>query len=79
VVAPGVTELVPELTATEPIPWSMVTLVALLTVQLKVELPPGSITFGVAVKELIVGPEGMGPPQPNKKNNNNKTIESLIK
>jgi len=55
----------------------MVTLVAPVTFQLKTELSPGAIVGGAAVKELIVGLEGMGPPQPNKKDNIKKIIESL--
>jgi hypothetical protein len=54
VVVAGVTALVP-LTATFPIPLSRLTLLAPLTVQLRVELPPGFMLVGLALNEAITG------------------------
>ena len=50
----GVTALVP-LTATLPMPLSMLTLVAPFMLQLRVELSPGCIVGGLALNELITG------------------------
>jgi len=63
VVDDGVTALVP-LTATFPIPLSRLTLLAPLTVQLSVELPPESMLAGVALNEAITG--GFFAVQPGK-------------
>ena len=52
--ADGVTALVP-LTATFPIPLSRLTLLAPVTVQLSVELPPDSMLAGLALNEVITG------------------------
>ena len=43
---------------TDPMPWSRLRLVAPLTVQLRVALPPEVIVEGLAVKELMVGDGG---------------------
>lgn len=50
----GATALVP-LTATFPIPLSRLTLVAPVTLQLSVELPPDSTVGGVALNETTTG------------------------
>ena len=54
VVVIGLTVVVPD-KATVPTPLSMVTLVASVTMQLKVELSPTVIVDGLAEKELIMG------------------------
>jgi hypothetical protein len=54
VVADGTTARVP-LTATFPIPLSRLTLLAPVTVQLSVALPPGSMLAGLASNEVITG------------------------
>ena len=45
---------------TVPMPWLMDRLSALLTLQLRVELPPWSMVVGLAVKLLMVGAFGFG-------------------
>jgi hypothetical protein len=52
----------PEGAVTVPIPWLMETVVASVT-QLKVTLSPSVMDVESAVKELIVGPVGVTPPQ----------------
>ncbi len=54
VLAIGATALVP-LTATFPIPLSRLTLVAPVTLQLSVELPPDAMDGGLALNELTTG------------------------
>jgi len=54
VVVRGLTVVVPD-KATVPTPLSMVTLVASVTLQLKVEDSPSVIVDGSAEKELIIG------------------------
>ena len=54
VLADGATALEP-LIATLPIPLSMVTLVAPVTLQFSVELPPGEMEAGLAPNALITG------------------------
>jgi hypothetical protein len=51
-VAPGITTLVP-VKATLPIPWSILTVVAPVTFQLRVEDSPGAMVAGLEPKELI--------------------------
>jgi hypothetical protein len=50
--------------ATVPTPLSMVTLVASVTLQLKVEDSPTVIVDGIAEKELIIGTDGGVPLHP---------------
>jgi len=57
--------------ATLPTLWLMATLVASVTLQLKVELSPTVMVEGVAEKELIIGVAGVVPLHPA---NNVKTI-----
>ena len=52
VVADGITTLLPD-KATLPIPWSILTVDAPVTVQLSVEDPPDEMVGGLAPKELI--------------------------
>jgi hypothetical protein len=59
----GFTAVVPD-KATLPIALSMVTLVASVTLQLKVELSPAVIVDGTAEKELIMGTAGGVPLHP---------------
>jgi len=59
----GLTIVVPN-KATVPIPLSIVTLVAPLTLQLKVEISPPVINGGSAEKELIIGAVGDAPVHP---------------
>jgi hypothetical protein len=59
----GLTAVVPD-KATVPIPLSMVTLVASVTLQLKVELSPTVMVDGSAEKELIIGTAGGVPLHP---------------
>jgi hypothetical protein len=54
VLAVGATALVP-LTATFPIPLSRLTLVAPVTLQLSVEVPPDAMDEGLALNELTTG------------------------
>jgi hypothetical protein len=54
VLSVGATALVP-LTATFPIPLSRLTLVAPLTLQLRVEVPPDAMDDGLALNELTAG------------------------
>jgi len=54
VLAAGDTALVP-LTATLPMPWSMVTVVAPVTLQLSVATSPGLMLVGLALNEVTVG------------------------
>jgi hypothetical protein len=58
-VTEGLTVLVP-VTPTEPIPWSIVTVVALVVFQLKVEDPPAVIVAGLTLA-VAVGGGGGGP------------------
>ena len=59
--AEGETARLP-LMATLPIPWSMVTVVAPVTLQFSVATSPGDRLVGLALNELIVGE----PPAPPK-------------
>jgi hypothetical protein len=59
----GFTAVVPD-KATLPTPLSMVTVVASVTLQLKVELSPTVIVEGTAEKELIMGVAGDVPLHP---------------
>jgi hypothetical protein len=63
VVVTGLTAVVPD-KATVPTPLSMVTVVASVTLQLKVELSPAVIVDGTAEKELIMGVAGGVPLHP---------------
>jgi hypothetical protein len=63
VVVVGFTAVAP-VKATLPIALSMVTLVASVTLQLKVELSPAVIVDGLAEKELIMGAVGGVPVHP---------------
>jgi hypothetical protein len=63
VVVVGLTAVVPD-KATVPTPLSMVTLVASVTLQLKVEDSPAVIVDGIAEKELIIGTDGGVPLHP---------------
>jgi hypothetical protein len=63
VVVMGLTVVVPD-KATVPIALSMVTLVASVTLQLKVELSPAVMVVGTAEKELIMGTAGGVPLHP---------------
>jgi len=63
VVVRGLTVVVPD-KATVPTPLSMVTLVASVTLQLKVEDSPSVIVDGSAEKELIIGNDGDVPLHP---------------
>jgi len=65
----GFTAVVPD-KATLPIALSMVTLVASVTDQLKLELPPGMMEEGLDEKELIMGAVGVVPPHPVANNKN---------
>ena len=60
IVVVGFTEVLP-LDATLPTLWSIVTLVASVTLQLKVELSPTVMDGGSAKKELMIGAVGVGP------------------
>ena len=59
----GFTAIVPD-KITVPTPWSMVTLVASVTLQLKVALSPAVMVVGLAEKELIMGVVGGVPLHP---------------
>jgi hypothetical protein len=54
VVALGITALLPD-KATLPIPWSILTVVAPVTLQLSVEDSPAAMLGGLALKEFISG------------------------
>jgi hypothetical protein len=61
----GDTEVEPD-RATLPIPWSMVIVVASVTIQFKVALSPSVRIKGLPENELIIGLMGVTPPQPTR-------------
>jgi len=72
-------DTVVDVPVTVPIPWLMEILVASVTTQLSVELPPSVMLEGSAVKELMVGGlvPGVTPPQLEMKNNNKQNVNNF--